>query len=125
MESRPHRDNSGKILAFALIGFGMLLILRKIGFYFNFPEIHFNNLFFPFRPVFHNFGSFLFSWPVVFIIIGLILMAGRRSSGIIFVVTGGIFLIPKILFIPHFAISLLLPLVLIGLGIGLVVRHIR
>lgn len=125
MEKRPRRDNSRKILAFALIGIGMLLVLRKIGVYFNFPEIHFNNFFFPFRPIFHNLGSFIFSWQVIFIIIGLILMAGRRSSGIIFVVIGGIFLIPKILFLPHITFSLLLPMVLIGLGVVLVARHIN
>ena len=125
MEKRPRRDNSRKILAFALIGIGMLLVLRKIGVYFNFPEIHFNNFFFPFRPIFHNLGSFIFSWQVIFIIIGLILMAGRRSSGIIFVVIGGIFLIPKILFLPHITFSLLLPMVLIGLGVVLVARRIN
>jgi len=125
MEKRPRRDNSRKILAFALIGIGMLLVLRKIGVYFNFPEIHFNNFFFPFRPIFHNLGSFIFSWQVIFIIIGLILMAGHRSSGIIFVVIGGIFLIPKILFLPHITFSLLLPMVLIGLGVVLVARHIN
>lgn len=124
MENKPHRDNSRTILAFVFIGIGMLWILRKIGLYFNFPEIHFGNLFYPFQSVFHSLGDFIFSWQVVFIIIGLILMAGRRSSGLVFIIIGGAFLIPKILFFPHLTLSFLLPVALIGLGVVMVARHV-
>lgn len=125
MENKPQREDSRKVLAWVLIAIGMLLVLRKIGVWFYFPHIHFDYLVSPFRPLFHNFGNFLFSWQILFIIIGLILMAGRRTFGIVFIVIGGIFLLPKFLFIPHLTFSLLLPLVLIGLGVALVARHIR
>lgn len=124
MENKPQRDNSRTILAFVLIGIGMLWILKKVGVHFNFPDFHFNNLFFPFHSFFHGWGGFIFSWQVIFIIIGLVLMAGRRKSGIVFIVIGGIFLIPKILFFPHLTISFLLPVALVGLGVAMVARHV-
>jgi hypothetical protein len=52
-------------------------------------------------------------------------MAGRRSAGIVLIVIGGIFLIPKIFMVPHITISLLLPMVLIGLGVVLIARHLN
>lgn len=124
MENEIRKDNSRTVLAFILIGIGMLWILRKMGFYFNFPALHWNNMFFPFRPIFNGLGNFLFSWQVVFIIIGLLLMAGRRKSGFVFIAIGGVFLIPKILFIPHITFSIFFPMILIGLGVMLVARHI-
>ena len=124
MEKEVKQDNSRKVLAFVLIGIGVLWILRKIGFYFDFPAWHWNNLFFPFQPVFHGLENFLFSWQVIFIIIGLILMAGRRRSGVVFIAIGGIFLIPKILFFPHITFSIIFPVILIGLGVALVARHV-
>ena len=124
MENKPHRDNSRTIIAFVLIGIGMLWILRKLGLYFEFPVIYFENLFVPFRAVFHNLGSFIFSWQVVLIIIGLILLAGRRSSGLALIIIGGIFLLPKLLFFPHLTLSFLLPAALIGLGVVMVAKHI-
>ena len=123
MENKPQRDNSRTVLAWVLIGIGMLLVLRKIGVWFHFPHIHFEYMVSPFRPLFHNFGNFFFSWQVLFIIIGLVLMAGRRSAGIVFVVIGGIFFFFFILFIPQITFSLLMPLVLIGLGIVLIARY--
>lgn len=125
MENKPRKDNSRTILALLLIAVGVIWMLRKIGFYVNLPEIPWNYMFSPIRPVFHNLGDFIFSWQVILIIVGLILMAGRRSTGIVLVVIGGIFLIPKIFFMPHITISFLLPVVLIGLGVVLVARHIN
>jgi len=124
MENKPQKDNSRTILALLLIAVGVIWMLRKIGLYINFPEIPWNYVFSPIRPIFHSIGDFIFSWQVILIIVGLILMAGRRSTGIVLVVIGGIFLIPKIFFMPHITISFLLPVVLIGLGVVLVARHI-
>lgn len=116
--------NSRIILAFVLIAIGGLWLLRKIGFYIDFPSIHLHQFFFPVRNFFAGWGDFLFSWQMVFIVIGLLLLAGNRSVGIILVVVGGIFLLPKIIFFPPVAISFLLPAILIGVGIALVARRI-
>ena len=122
MENKPQKDNSRTVLALVLIGIGMIWVLRRIGIYYHFPEIYWNHLFFPFREVFHNVGHFIFSWPMLLIIIGLIFLAGRRSSGIVLIVIGGLFLLPRMFFFPHFTISLILPVLLIGVGVAMVAR---
>lgn len=118
------KDNSRLILAIVLIAVGGLWLLRKIGFYIEFPTIHFHELLFPVRNFFSGWGNFLFSWQVIFILIGLLLLAGKRSGGLILIVIGGIFLLPKIIFFPPLTLSFLLPALLIGAGIVMVARHI-
>jgi hypothetical protein len=59
---------------------------------------------------------------MILLIIGLILLAGKRSSGIVLIIVGGIFLIPKIFYLPGLTISFLLPVLLIGFGVALVAR---
>lgn len=117
-------DNSRVLLAIILIAAGGLWLLRKIGFYIEFPRIHLHEIFFPVQNFFAGWGDFLFSWQMVFIVIGLLLLAGRRSAGIVLIVIGGVFLIPKIMFFTPMAISFLLPALLIGAGIVIVARHI-
>ncbi|HKL33070.1 MAG TPA: hypothetical protein VJ919_11070 [Tangfeifania sp.] len=123
-ERVKRKDNSKLVLAIVLIVFGGLWLLRKIGFYIEFPAIHLHEILFPVRNLFGGLGDFLFSWQVIFILIGLLLLAGKRSVGLILIVIGGVFLIPKILFFPPLTISFLLPALLIGAGITLVARHI-
>ena len=123
-ERVKRKDNSKLVLAIVLIVFGGLWLLRKIGFYIEFPAIHLHEILFPVRNLFGGLGDFLFSWQVIFILIGLLLLAGKRSVGLILIVIGGVFLIPKILFFPPLTISFLLPALLIGAGIVMVARHI-
>ena len=113
------KDNSQLILAFVLIAVGGLWLLRKMGFH-----IDFQDFFFPIRNFFTGWGDFLFSWQMVLIVVGLLLLAGNRSAGIILIVIGGVFLIPKILFLTPVAISFLFPALLIGIGIAMVAKRI-
>ena len=122
MEMEKQNSNSRVVLAVVLIIFGSLWLLRKIGFYIEFPNIDFGQIFYPFRQVFHWVGHVVFSWPMILIIIGLILTAGKRSSGIVLIVVGGVFLIPKIFFMPGLTISFLFPVILIGFGVAMVAR---
>lgn len=125
MNNEPQKkDNSRVVLAFVLIGIGVLWILRKLGFYIDLPTIHWGTVFFPFRQFFHQFGHIIFSWPMILIIIGLVLMAGKRKSGIVFIIVGGLFLLPRIFLFHGLTVSLLLPLLLIGIGVALVARLI-
>jgi hypothetical protein len=115
--------NSNSILAIILIVLGGLWLLRQLGIYFDFPQLHFSHLIFPFRNFFYGYGHFIFSWPVILIIIGLILLAGKRTtSGTVLVVIGGLFLLPKIFIVPGLTIALIFPIILIGIGIALIVR---
>lgn len=122
MESKPQNNNSKVVLAWVLIGIGIFWILRKIGLYFNFPHHYLENFFFPFKNLIHSFSHFIFSWQMVLVLVGLILLAGRRSAGIVLIVIGGIFLLPKLFIIPGLTFSLFIPVLLVGLGVALIVR---
>jgi len=118
------KANSRIVLAFVLIAVGVLWMLKRLGIHFEFPVIHLNHLFMPIRHFFNGLGHFIFSWQVVLILVGLILMAGKRSAGIVLIIVGGIFLLPKILLFPPFNITYVLPVVLIGAGVVMIARYV-
>ena len=124
MENKPQNNNSKVVLAYVLIGIGVIWILRKIGFYFDLPHFYFQNIFFPFKNIFHDLTHFIFSWQMILIIVGLILMAGKRSSGIVLIVVGGIFLLPKFFIVPGLTLSMFFPVLLVGLGVAMIARRI-
>ena len=124
MENEIQKDKSKVIFAYVLIAFGVLWILRKIGIYINFPHIHIPDIFFPLKQIFGRFIHFVFSWQMILIIIGLVLLAGKRQVGLVLIVVGGIFILPKLFFLPGLSISLLFPALLVGLGIAMVARLI-
>lgn len=124
MENKPENNNSKIVLAWVLIGIGVIWILRKIGLYFDLPHFYFQNIFFPFKHIFQGLFHFVFSWQMILIIVGLILMAGKRSAGIVLIVIGGIFMLPKFFFIPGLSFSMVFPVLLVGLGIAMIVRRI-
>lgn len=124
MEQKQQTDNSRVIVALILIGIGMFWILRKLGIYYEFPHHILEHIFYPIRQISHRIGHFIFSWPMILIVIGAILMAGKRSVGLVLVIVGGIFLIPKMFFFPGLTISLAIPVLLIGIGVALVARII-
>jgi hypothetical protein len=122
MEKVPQKANSRETLALILIGIGLLWILKQTGVFFNFPFFHLENIFNPIRNVFQGISHVVFSWPMILIVIGVVLLAGKRSGGLVLLIIGAIFILPKIIFFSGAAIFLLFPLVLIGLGIALVAR---
>jgi hypothetical protein len=125
MSIKSNRNNSRATLAVVLIVVGGLWLLRQLGIYVDFPYFDLDDFFRPFRNVLHNFWHFIFSWPMLLIIIGLIMLAGRRSyGGVVLIVIGGFFLLPKIFFMPGLSATLLLPIILIGIGVAIVVRII-
>lgn len=123
MATKTENDNSKLVLAFALILVGVIWILRKVGLHFDisFPI---QNLLFPMKNLFHSLPSFLFSWPMVLILVGIVLLAGKRSSGLVLMIIGGILIIPKIFALPGLTITLLLPAVLVGIGISMVLKRV-
>lgn len=124
MDNKPQKDNSRQILAYILIGVGSLWLIRRIGFYFDFPFHVFRNIFEPFRQVFHRIGDFVFSWQMVLIIVGAVLLAGKRSAGLILIIIGAIFILPKVAIFSGLTLSLLLPLMLVAIGIAIIARKI-
>ena len=124
MDNEPQKNNSRIILAFVLIGIGVFWILRKLGFHFEFPHYIWEHILYPMRHIFQRVGHFIFSWPMILIIIGTVLLAGKRSVGLVFIIVGGIFILPKIFMVPGLTISFVLPVLLIGIGVAMVARLI-
>ncbi len=122
-QERTHKkDNSKEVLALVLIGIGLVWILKQTGFFFRFPFLNFHEIFSPIRSAFHGIGHLVFSWPVILIIIGAVLMSGKRSGGLVLLIIGGIFLLPKLFIFSGATIVFLFPVILIALGIGLIAR---
>lgn len=124
MESEQKKNNSRVTLAIILIALGLIWLIHKTGPMFEMIGTQLKYLFIPFKHLFVNWGSFLFSWQLVLIIVGLVLLAGKRSFGIVLIVFGGLFLAPKILVFPHFTFSFILPVILIGAGVALIAKFI-
>jgi hypothetical protein len=122
--SNEQQNNSRVLLALFLIAFGLFWLLRKLSTIVTFPVIHFEKLFLPIRHFFHGWGHFIFSWQIILIIIGLILLAGKRQVGLVLIIVGGIFILPRFFFFPGLTISLLFPVLLIAAGVAIVTRRI-
>lgn len=124
MSNEQHKNNSRTVFAFVLIGVGIFWTLRQLGVYYEFPQFILENIFYPVRQIFYRVSHFIFSWPMILIIIGVVLLAGKRSMGLVFIIVGGIFILPKLFFLPGITISLILPVLLIGIGVAMIARKV-
>ena len=124
MSNETQKNNSRVIFAFILIGVGIFWTLRQLGVYYEFPQFILDNIFYPIRELFFRVSHYIFTWPMILIIIGGILLAGKRSLGLVFIIVGGIFMLPKLFYLPGITISLFLPVLLIGIGISIIARKI-
>jgi predicted membrane protein len=122
METTNQKGNSGQTLAIILIVIGAIWILGKIGISLSLHSV-ISDIVFSFRNILHAIPSFIFSWPMILIIVGLVLMAGNRNSGVALIIIGGILLLPKIFFSPGITISLLIPAILVGVGVSMILKH--
>lgn len=122
MERIDEQKNSKQGLAILLIVIGLLWILKQSGAFYGFPFFHMNHIFAPVGKVFGGLAHIVFSWQMVLILVGLVLMAGRRSAGLVLLIIGGIFLLPRLFVFSGAVFFLLLPLLLIGVGIAIVAR---
>ncbi len=123
-QKAPPNKQSKEVLAMVLIGIGILWILKQYGLFFDFQTAHFSNLFAPVLHVSHALRNFFFSWPMVLIVVGLVLLAGKRKGGFVLLIIGILFILPKLFFFSGTTIILLYPVLLIGLGIALVAKLI-
>ena len=116
------KEQSRKMLAIFLIIIGFLWIFKQSGIFYGFPFFHLNEVIAPVGHVFGSLAHVVFSWPMILIFLGLVLMAGRRSAGLVLLIIGGIFILPKLFLFSGAVIILFLPLVLIAVGIAIVAR---
>ena len=112
-----HRKNSGSFLAWVLIIFGILWILKQSGW-----DIHFPNIAEFFSRIGHLLGN-LTSWsggsalPILIIAFGIVLLLGRKFFGALFLFIILLIVIPNFLIVPGILMILFFPLILIIIGI--------
>jgi predicted membrane protein len=119
MEKENVENNSKLVVAIVLIVLGLFWFLGQLNIH-----LHFESIFHPFFNIFSRLGRVIFSWPMILVFVGLLLVAGKRQGGWILVVLGGFFLLPKIFVIPGFTFSMIFPVVLILAGIIMLVRKV-
>jgi hypothetical protein len=125
MEGQVQKDNTRLIIALVIIGIGFIWLLQKAAAAFHISIPWFTHQFFTLRPIFMNLGKIIFSWQIILILVGVVLLAGRRSSGIVLIILGSLFLIQKLLAFSHHTISILIPLILIAVGVTLIIKAYR
>jgi len=117
-----HKRHSSPFWAYVLIIFGVLWILGKSGWDINLPGI--GNLF----TAIGNFFGHLTTWsdgvnvPILLLILGILLIAGRRFLGALLLVLLIMILIPPFLIIPGILLLLFFPVVLIIIGIVILTK---
>ncbi|MGE5394700.1 MAG: hypothetical protein ACM3P1_08135 [Candidatus Saccharibacteria bacterium] len=112
-----HKRNSGSFWAYVLIIVGILWLLKKSGWDINLPSI---------GDVFSFMGQFfsnMADWshgsavPILLLIVGIMLIAGRRFFGALLFVILLLIILPHFLILPGILIALFFPLILIIIGI--------
>jgi hypothetical protein len=112
-----HRKHSGSFLAWVLIIFGILWILKQNGW-----DIHFPNIGEFFGSIGNFFGNMV-HWsggtilPILVIAFGIILILGRKFFGALFLIILLMILLPNFIIIPGILMILFLPIILIIVGI--------
>lgn len=114
------KDRKGvSFLGVLLIVIGVLWVLKEVGWHIGLPAwdsvshsfVNFLNIF--------QIGAWSVSWPVVVLIVGVLLLVGRRLVGTLLI------LLALFLFLPHFIIPgiliiLFFPILIVVVGIILI-----
>lgn len=116
------RRHSGSFWAYVLIIFGLLWILKKSGWEINLPGL--GDFFAGIGHFFSNFAHWSTAafFPILIILIGIILLVGRRFIGALFLVFLLMMLIPHFLIIPGILMIVFFPLILIIIGIVILTK---
>jgi len=72
----------------------------------------------------HDFVQYIFTWQTLLILIGVVLISSRenKSTGLILILVGGIFLLPDIIHIPFAIRRFFWPILLISVGVIIILR---
>lgn len=119
MATEKKNDGSTLFFAIVMIVLGSIWALNELGFHLQLEQ-----LFAPFKWVYSKVGRIIFSWPMLMMVAGLILVSGKRSGGWVLVALGVVFLIPKVFVIPGFPASLFFPMALLFTGVYLIIRRV-
>jgi hypothetical protein len=119
MEKDNTENRSKIVLAIILIAVGIFWFIGQIN-----MQFHIFAIFKPLWGIFSHIGRIVFSWPMILMLVGLILLAGNRSGGWVLIILGGIFLLPRIFMFPHFPFTIIFPLILILVGGAMIIKRI-
>jgi len=117
-----HRNHSGTFWAYVFIIAGILWLMSKNGW-----DIHMTGIGGLFAGIGHFFSS-LANWsigaflPILAIIAGVLLIAGRRFFGALLLVILVMILVPHFLIIPGILMFLFFPVLLIIIGIVILTK---
>lgn len=110
------QDNTYYFLAAVLIFVGLIWLLNEVVLIFDL-KYYLQNLFEPIQHIVRWLARIVFSWQLILIVIGSLLLVRRKSIGYVLVVIGVIFIVPKIFMWESLSFSLVFPMLLIGVGI--------
>jgi len=123
MEDYSHRHkSSGSLLAWILVIFGAVLLLKHAGWSFNIPGI---------GPFFTALGGLIgdvfhflvrIGWPVLLILAGIVLLTGRRLLGTLLLILLLFLILPHFLLLPGILLIVFFPLILIIAGIVILTK---
>ncbi len=101
------KSNKRAILGVILVLIGAFLVIDNFDF---FP--------YAIRDIF-------FSWEMILIVLGAILLASRenKTTGVVLILIGGFFLIPDVLHIPHDFGRIFWPMIFIFIGLAILFRR--
>jgi len=112
-----HRKSSGSFLAWVLIIFGTLWLLKHNGWDINLPSI--GAVVSGFVNFIGNFANWSASSivPIIIIFLGLMLIIGRKFLGALFLILILMIVLPGFLIIPGILVVVCLPIILLIIGI--------
>ena len=112
-----HKRHSGSFWAYVLIIFGILWILSKVGWDINLPGI--SGFFAGIGHFFNNLAHWSVgaTFPLLIILLGIVLIAGRRFFGALLFVLLILIFIPHFLIVPGILMIIFFPVILIIIGI--------
>ena len=117
------KKSGGSFLGFILITIGIIWLLKETGWHVGLPgwgmlqesTSDFFNIF--------HFGAWSVTWPVILLVVGVVLIAGRRLIGAFLIVFALLLFLPVII-VPGIIAMLFFPVVLVIAGI-IIISKIR
>lgn len=109
------RRSGGSFWGIVLLVVGLLWILKEVGWH----------------TVEHAAGSFLnvfhvaaltITWPIILLLVGIVLLIGRRLIGTLLVILALIFFLPHLIIIPGILAVVFFPVLLVVAGIIIISR---
>ena len=116
------RRSGGSFLGMVLLVIGLLWLLKEVGWHVGMPgwnAVH--HSFGNFLNIFH-FGAIAVTWPLVLLIVGFLLLVGRRIIGALLIFLALILFLPHFIIIPGILAVIFFPVLLVVLGIIIISR---